>query len=222
MPAVTLTATDLAALSDEFETMSARRIVQWAVDNFHPDLCIASSMADTVAVAIALEVDPTIEVLFLNTQYHFPETWETVDAMKARYPGLNLRIMEPHTEPDELWKRDLEACCGVRKVEPLNRGLVGKRAWLTGVRRTDAETRTNSPIVSFDKRGIVKLNPLANWSDDDVLGYATDHDIPMHPLLSQGYPSIGCAPCTRPVAPGEDIRAGRWSGSGKVECGLHV
>ena len=126
MSTATFTATDLAALSDEFETMSARRIVQWAVDNFHPDLCIASSMADTVAVAIALEVEPTIEVLFLDTQYHFPETWATVDAMKARYPGLNLRIMKPDAEPDELWKRDLEACCGVRKVEPLNRGLAGR------------------------------------------------------------------------------------------------
>lgn len=222
MSTVTFTADDLAELSVEFESASARRIVQWAVDNFHRDLCIASSMADTVAVAIALEVEPSIEVLFLDTQYHFPETWETVDAMKARFPGLNLRVMQPDTEPDELWKRDLEACCGIRKVEPLNRGLQGKRAWLTGVRRTDADTRTNSPIVSFDKRGIVKLNPLANWTDDDVLGYATDHDIPLHPLLSRGYPSIGCAPCTRPVAPGEDIRAGRWAGSGKVECGLHV
>lgn len=217
-----LTDKALAEVNAELETASATRIVRWLIDNFGDDVCIASSMADTVAVAVALSVKPDLEVLFLDTQYHFPETWATVEAMQARYPEMRLKVMTPNVEPDERWKVDLEGCCGVRKVEPLERGLDGKKAWLTGLRRVDAVTRTVAPIVGHDKRGLVKVNHLASWTDEDVAGYAHDNAVPLHPLLAQGYPSIGCWPCTRPVQPGEDPRAGRWSGTGKVECGLHV
>ena len=222
-PAALLSPTDLDEVNAELEHAPASHIVAWAVRLIGvDDLCIASSMADTVALSIALDVAPTLEVVFLDTQYHFAETWETVAAMKVRHPGLRLRVMEPAVAPDERWKADLEGCCAVRKVEPLERALAGKRGWFTGVRRVDATTRIDAPVVTIDKRGLVKVNPLATWTDDDVASYAADHGVPLHPLLAQGYPSIGCWPCTRKPAEGEDPRAGRWAGSGKVECGLHV
>ena len=222
-PAALLSPTDLDEVNAELEHAPASHIVAWAVRLIGvDDLCIASSMADTVALSIALDVAPTLEVVFLDTQYHFAETWATVAAMKVRHPGLRLRVMEPAVAPDERWKADLEGCCAVRKVEPLERALAGKRGWFTGVRRVDATTRIDAPVVTIDKRGLVKVNPLATWTDDDVASYAADHGVPLHPLLAQGYPSIGCWPCTRKPAEGEDPRAGRWAGSGKVECGLHV
>ena len=222
-PAALLSPTELDDVNAELEHAPASHIVAWAVERIGvDDLCIASSMADTVALSIALDVAPTLEVVFLDTQYHFAETWATVAAMKVRHPGLRLRVMEPAVAPDERWRTDLEGCCAVRKVEPLERALAGKRGWFTGVRRVDATTRIDAPVVTIDKRGLVKVNPLATWTDDDVASYAADHGVPLHPLLAQGYPSIGCWPCTRKPAAGEDPRAGRWAGSAKVECGLHV
>ncbi len=138
---------------------------------------------------------------------------------------LNLRVVHPlpHVQPDNLWKSDVEGCCAIRKVEPLNRAISGKAVWITGVRRVDGLTRANTPIVSFDiSRSVVKINPLAGFSDDDMFLYAQLHDLPANPLTERGYPSIGCWPCTRPVAPGEDRRGGRWAGNAKTECGLHV
>ena len=224
MPPVALfSSAELDDVNVELEHAPASTIVAWAVQRVGVEhLCIASSMADTVALSIALDVAPTLEVVFLNTQYHFAETWATVEAMKVKHPGMQLRVMEPSVAPDELWKTNLEGCCAVRKVEPLERALAGKHGWFTGVRRVDATTRTDAPIVTIDKRGLVKVNPLATWTDEDVASYAADHEVPLHPLLSQGYPSIGCWPCTRKPAEGEDPRAGRWAGSNKVECGLHV
>jgi len=131
-------------------------------------------------------------------------------------------VMEPLVSPDDLWQTDPDECCAMRKVEPLARALRGKQGWMTGLRRVEAPTRRNAPIVHLDVgRGIVKVNPLASWTDADIAAYKHDHDLLEHPLTSQGYPSIGCWPCTRPVADGEDPRSGRWSGQGKMECGLH-
>jgi len=125
--------------------------------------------------------------------------------------------------PDNRWQTDIEGCCHVRKVEPLNRAVAGKQAWITGIRRADGPTRANAPVAAYDLgRGLVKVNPLAAFTDDDMALYLQLHELPAHPLADKGYASIGCWPCTRPVAPGEDKRAGRWSGAAKTECGLHV
>jgi phosphoadenosine phosphosulfate reductase len=144
--------------------------------------------------------------------------------LTRRY-DLNLLVVHPlpHVVPDNLWQTDVEGCCQVRKVEPLQRALADKAAWITGVRRVDAPTRANAPIVSWDPgRGLVKINPLATWSDETLATYEAMNDLPRNPLVERGYASIGCWPCTKPVAPGEDRRAGRWAGKGKLECGLHA
>jgi len=212
----------LDAVSRRFETASAGTVVAWAVDQFGDDLVLASSFEDAVLIDIAVGVKPDVEVLFLDTQYHFAETLWFVDEVRRRY-DLNLRVMEPRVDPDNRWQTDVVGCCGVRKVEPLERGLAGRAAWLTGLKRVDSPTRANAPIVSWDAaRSMVKVNPLATWTADDMAGYTADHGLPTHPLAERGYPSIGCWPCTRPVAPGDDPRSGRWAGLDKTECGLHV
>jgi phosphoadenosine phosphosulfate reductase len=160
-------------------------------------------------------------VVFLDTQYHFAETLWYVEQVRERY-DLNLRVIEPQIAPDNLWQLDPDECCAMRKVEPLARALEGKSAWLTGLRRDEAPTRANAPIVGFDVgRGIVKVNPIAPWTHDEIDGYIADRGLPVHPLRDKGYPSIGCWPCTNPVKEGDDPRAGRWTNSGKLECGLH-
>jgi len=169
-----------------------------------------------------VSVKPDLEVLFLDTQYHFAETLWFVEEVRARY-DLNLTVVKPLAAADNRWQLDVGGCCQVRKVEPLERGLAGKLAWLTGLQRDDAPTRANTPIVAWDEaRQMVKVNPLATWTADDLAAYTIERELPVHPLAERGYPSIGCWPCTRPVAPGEDPRSGRWAGLGKTECGLHV
>ncbi len=219
-PTAKLSDDDLAALNVRFETSPASSIIRWATSTFGGRLCLTASMQDTVLIDLAVKVDPTIEVIFLDTGYHFPETLETAEAVRARY-DLNLNIVRPEVDLDDRWMDDPDGCCGVRKVEPLNRALRGKAAWLSGLRRSETAARTSAPIVSRDRRGLVKVNPIATWSDLDVAGYVADHDLIANPLLSQGYPSIGCWPCTRKVNDGEDARAGRWTGFDKSECGLH-
>ena len=212
---------ELASRSAAFETAAAGKVMGWAVERFGSSLSLACSFQDCVIIDLAVEVDPDIEVLFLDTGFHFPETLAYVEEVRARY-DLNLRVMTPGPEA-ETWPCGTERCCDLRKVEPLNRALEGRAAWITGLKRCDAPTRVAAPIVSWDAaRGLVKLNPMATWTDDDVANYEVDHGLPVHPLMSQGYLSIGCAPTTRPVAAGEDPRAGRWAGMGKTECGLHV
>lgn len=212
---------ELADASAALESASAGGIISWAHERFGDGLVLASSFQDCVLVDIASRTVPGIEVVFLDTQYHFEETMRFVEQVRRRY-DLNLRVMTPEIEPDDLWRTDVEACCNARKVEPLARALEGRTAWITGLRRDEAPTRANAPIVSWDLgRGLVKVNPLANWTHDDIVGYAADRRLPVHPLASKGYGSIGCWPCTRPVAPGEDPRAGRWAGLSKTECGLH-
>jgi phosphoadenosine phosphosulfate reductase len=211
----------LADLNEKFEYEPPSVIIQWAVEVFHPHLSLAASMTDAVLVDLAVKVEPSIEVTFIDTGYHFPETLETVERVRRHY-GLNLRMMTVPPHDEELWKVDPENCCSAIKVGQLDRALAGKEAWMSGLRRAESPTRANAPIVVRDLRGLVKVNPLATWSDADVDGYIRDHDIITNPLLEQGYLSIGCWPCTKPVANGEDPRSGRWSGSDKTECGLHL
>jgi phosphoadenosine phosphosulfate reductase len=187
-------------------------------------------MADTVLVHLVSQVAPGAEIVFLDTGYHFPDTLATRDAIASAYPVKVLSITPLHTVAEQdaaqgarLHERDPDLCCALRKVEPLERALSGYDAWVTGMRRDESPTRADIPVVSWDeRRGKVKVNPLAGWTQADIDAYAAEHDVLLHPLLSQGYASIGCAPCTRRVAPGEDPRAGRWAGLGKTECGLHT
>lgn len=215
-----LTEGAIADLNAQFEQASAGEIVGWAVERFHPQLCLTASMTDAVLIDVATTVEPSVEVVFIDTGYHFPETLQTLEQVRRRY-GLNLRIMTVAPSPVPLWKSDPVNCCTPAKVAQLERALAGKLAWMSGLRRQESATRSKAPIVSRDRRGLVKVNPLANWTDLDVQGYIADHDVPVNPLLRSGYPSIGCWPCTRPVGPGEDARSGRWAGQAKTECGLH-
>jgi phosphoadenosine phosphosulfate reductase len=212
---------ELAELNREFDGLPASKIIQWAVDCFAPYLCMTASMTDAVLIDLAVKVDPAIEVVFIDTGYHFPETLQTVEAVRRRY-GLNMRIMTVAHHDEELWKLDPENCCSAIKVGQLDRALAGKAAWMSGLRRVEAASREAAPIVVRDLRGLVKVNPIATWTDDDVAGYIADHDVPQNPLVQQGYLSIGCEPCTKPVAPGDDPRSGRWAGRDRTECGLHV
>lgn len=216
-----LTDDELAQLSAGFETATPSEVIRWAVDTFGDRLCLTASMQDAVLVDLATRVDPRIEVVFIDTGDHFPETLETVEVVRARY-GLNLRVLRVPEPPVPFHVTDPVRCCSDAKVAALDEALADKLAWMSGLRRAEAETRRDAPIVGRDRRGKVKVNPLATWSDDDVAWYVREHDVPYNPLLDQGYPSIGCAPTTRPVAPGEDKRAGRWAGSDKTECGLHL
>jgi phosphoadenosine phosphosulfate reductase len=212
---------ELDERSTAFESAPAGLVVAWAVERFGSKLAMACSFQEAVLIDIAVMADPAIEVVFLDTGSHFPETLEYVEAIRARY-DLNLTVTKPLAGADQ-WPCGTAQCCEFRKVRPLKQALAGKDAWMTGLKRVDAWTRQSAPIVSYDENwGLVKVNPLATWTEQDVAGYAADHGIPDHPLLSRGYLSIGCAPTTRPVDEGEDPRAGRWSDSDKVECGLHV
>jgi phosphoadenosine phosphosulfate reductase len=211
---------ELAELNAEFERMPASKIIQWAVDHFAPHLAMTASMTDAVLIDLATKVDPATEVVFIDTGYHFPETLATVEEVRRHY-GLNLRMMTVARQNEALWAADPENCCSAVKVGQLDRALAGKRAWMSGLRRGEADTRSAAPIVARDLRGLVKINPIATWTDDDVTAYIAEHDIIVNPLVKRGYPSIGCMPCTTPVADGEDPRAGRWRGKDKTECGLH-
>jgi phosphoadenosine phosphosulfate reductase len=219
----------LAAVSAALEGKSAEEIACWAASAFGKDVIVAASMQDVILPHLFSQVIPGVEVLFLQTEYHFEETLQTLDVAIRELPITVIEalprqsVAEQDAEYGEkLHDRDPNLCCFLRKVEPLARSLDGRAAWVTGVRRIEAPTRASTPIVSWDdKHDLVKINPLVTWSDDDVEAYQVKHDLPRNPLVAQGYPSIGCAPCTRKVAPGEDPRAGRWSGSSKTECGIH-
>lgn len=212
---------EAAEVSAAFETAPAGAVIAWAVDRFGPGLSLACSFQDCVLLDLAVAVDPAVEVLFLDTGAHFPETLDYVETVRAHY-DLNLVVLRPG--PDAAaWPCGGERCCEVRKVLPLDRHLAERQAWMTGLKRVDAATRADAPIVAVDdRRAVVKVNPIATWTDADVANYQADHRLPVHPLVPRGYLSIGCAPTTRPVGAGEDPRAGRWAGTGKVECGLHV
>jgi len=208
----------------------ARIALAWAHDEFGNDLVLASSMGDEVLVHLASEVIPEVNTLFIDTGYHFAETLGTAAAYDATRPITLITVTPRQTvaeqdaaEGADLFARDPDRCCALRKVEPLERGLAPYAAWITGMRRADAPTRTDIEVIGWDaRRAKVKLNPLAAWTDEDISAYAESHDVLLNPLRQIGYASIGCAPCTNPTAPGDDPRSGRWSGRAKTECGLHT
>ena len=214
----------------DLETASAQDVLRWSVETFGDRFVIASSMGDGLLASLVSEVASGVDVLFLDTGYHFAETIGTRDAVAQVY-DVSVRTMLPLltvAEQDDaygarLYERDPNACCALRKVEPLARGLEPYTAWASGIRRDEATTRRDIAVVEWDaKREMVKVNPIATWTQADVDAYVEAHGVLVNPLAYDGYPSIGCAPCTRRVAPGEDPRSGRWAGSAKTECGLHV
>lgn len=206
----------------------SREVLRWAVDTFGDDVTAASSMGDEVLVELIAQSAPSVDVFFLDTSYHFAETLATRDhyAERVRLRTVLPLLTRPEQEAEHgpnLFERNPDLCCAIRKVEPLNRAVDGRAAWVTGMRRVDAPTRTDITLVGWDsKRRMVKINPIAAWDDDDVERFAFEEDVFLNPLRERGYASIGCEPCTRPTAPGEDPRAGRWAGKNKTECGLHT
>ncbi|WP_308818639.1 phosphoadenylyl-sulfate reductase [Pseudonocardia alni] len=210
---------------------TAEQLLDWAAETFGDRLIVASNMQDAVLVDLAQRARPDVDVLFLETGYHFAETIGTRDAVDAVYPRLrivNAQAEQSVAEQDaeygkDLFAREPDRCCALRKVVPLERTLSGYDAWVTGVRRVEAPTRANTPLVTYDEKfGLVKINPIAAWSDEDMDAYIAEHGILVNPLVDAGYPSIGCAPCTAKPKPGEDPRSGRWAGRAKTECGLHA
>jgi phosphoadenosine phosphosulfate reductase len=213
----------------ELELAPAEAIIEWAVETFGRRFCVTSSMGDSVLAHLASKVAPGIDVVFLDTGYHFAETLGTRDAVAATLPvnvitlspTISVRQQDEQYGPD-LFARNPDLCCALRKVQPLSDGLVNYDAWATGLRREETRNRVITPVVGWDeKKQKVKVSPLARWTQEDVDAYIAEHNILVNPLQFDGYPSIGCWPCTHRVAPGAAPRSGRWAGSGKTECGIH-
>ncbi len=213
----------------ELELAPAEVIIEWAAATFGDRFCVTSSMGDAVLSHLASKVVPGIDVVFLDTGYHFAETLGTADAVKHTLP-VNLITITPvqsvaeqdATYGKDLYKTDPDLCCKLRKVQPLTESLSGYDAWATGLRRAETHNRVIAPVIGWDaKKQKVKVSPIARWSDEQVERYIADNGILVNPLVYDGYPSIGCWPCTRRVAPGEDPRSGRWAGTNKTECGIH-
>lgn len=223
---------DLTALNKHFENATPHDILHWAWENFGHDLTLVTSFQPTglVTLHMLLEFAPDIPVTTLDTGLLFPETVALVDQWEREY-GLNLTRVRPRqsvaeqaqTHGEALWAQNPDQCCHLRKTVPLDQALKPYAAWITGLRRDQSDRRKTTPIISLDaKYGIVKLSPLATWTEDMVWTYLLAHELPYNPLHDQNYFSIGCWPCTRATTPGEDKRAGRWSGTAKTECGIHV
>lgn len=221
---------DFEAKAAELESQSAQEVLEWALGTFHPRLYFACSFQKTSSVIahMASQIEPDARFFYLDTDVLFEETYETRDRL-ADFLGIHFDRYSNLTIPeqarlygDELWNRDPDACCGIRKVEPMRRALSEVDCWAAGVRREDSASRAKSPKFGWDKRfGIWKINPLADWTEKDVWNYIREHHVPYNPLHDQNYPSIGCTHCTKPVGPGEDSRAGRWAGASKTECGIN-
>ena len=214
----------------ELEGATAQEILAWTARKFGSSWCVASSMADAVVPHLASRAQPGVDVIFLDTGYHFAETIGTRDAVVATLP-VTVRTVTPELTVAEqdarfgknLFARSPDQCCAMRKVAPLGRALAPYSAWVSGLRRDESISRAKTRVVEWDAhRGTVKVNPIAAWTQDDVDTYIRDNGILVNPLLADGYASVGCAPCTSRVEVGSDARAGRWAGFGKVECGLHV
>ncbi len=222
---------ELAAASEALETATPPQILAWAADRFAPDLTMGTAFGPEGMVIIHMlaEVAPATIVFNLDTGYQFAETVAMRDRVRDRY-GLEVTFAraEQTVEAYEaahggpVYKVDPNRCCFDRKIAVLRRAIVGKQAWISAIRRDQSPDRSRAPIVGWDRKfGLVKVNPLANWTKPQIWKFITDHDVPYNPLHDQGYTSIGCQPCTRAVLFGEDERAGRWSGTAKTECGLH-
>jgi phosphoadenosine phosphosulfate reductase len=207
----------------------ALTVLTWAGNTFGDDFAVTSSMADGLLAHLAGRAVPGVHVIFLDTGYHFAETIGTRDWITGVLPVtlVNVRPEQTVAEQDHefgarLFERNPDLCCSLRKVQPLAQTLAGYTAWGSGIRRDESPSRANTRLIDWDtKRGMIKINPLAAWSQADVDAYIDEHEVPVNPLVEFGFASIGCAPCTRAVAPGEDPRSGRWSGRTKTECGIH-
>ncbi|RAY11676.1 phosphoadenylyl-sulfate reductase [Actinomadura craniellae] len=209
---------------------SALEVVRWASATFGDRICLTSSMSDAALIHLVSKVKPGIDVLFVDTGYHFAETIGTRDAVEAVYPVNVINVTPSRTVAEQerdlgprLHGRNPDLCCHLRKVEPLGRALEGYMAWFSGIRRDETVSRRERRVVEWDaRRGMVKVNPILNWSQREMDEYIEDNGILVNPLHYDDYPSIGCAPCTNRVAPGDDPRSGRWAGMGKTECGIHL
>ena len=224
-------ALDLDAANRELETATPQAILAWTWREFRPHVVLTCSFQhDGVVLAHMLrDIAPEVPVVFIDTGFHFPETLAYRDEIRRRFdlPLVELQPIMPRAEFAathglDLYARDPDLCCHINKVEPLKRYLPGVRAWVNGRRRDQASTRQAMRVVEAFQGDLHKVNPMCSWTSRDTFQYMERHAIPMHPLFEKGYASIGCAPCTRPVLPGEDERDGRWAGTGKVECGLHT
>ena len=224
-------ASTAAQLTAKFLTLDPQKLLRLAIEDLFPGrIALVSSFGADSAVLLHMvsEIDKAAPVLFIDTLHLFPETLAYRDELVARLKLTNVQTLEPDVEALEkadpekfLWASDPDACCHLRKVLPLAKALEGYEAWITGRKRYQAETRATLSLFETEN-GRVKVNPLAAWSNDDVIAYLDKFQLPRHSLVAKGYPSIGCVPCTSQVKPGEDPRAGRWRGRGKVECGIHV
>jgi phosphoadenosine phosphosulfate reductase len=223
----------LAAAADALEGAAPEDVLRWGVERYQPGLALACSFggpSGMVLLDMIMAIDRSVEVFYLDTDFLFPETYKLRDIAAAKYkfrPVGYMSLLTPEQQAakygDVLWARDPDACCALRKVEPNERALKGKTAWISGIRRDQAKSREQMPVVEWDEKfGLVKLNPLAAWTEAQVWKYITDNGVPYNELHDQNYPSIGCTHCTKPVMPGEDPRSGRWQGFDKTECGLHV
>jgi phosphoadenosine phosphosulfate reductase len=216
-----------AQLAPDLEHLDAEGVLEYAVERFHPRLALACSFQKEASVTLdlLLRIAPDATIFTLDTHVLFPETYETWKRVEERY-GIEITVhqgpslgRQAATHGDRLWERDPDACCGLRKVKPLDRALEDQDAWVAGLRRDQSPSRANTPKIAWDaKHGLWKFNPLADWTEDDVWGYIYAHDLPYNPLHEQGYPTIGCTHCTVPGVG----REGRWAGTGKTECGLHA
>jgi phosphoadenosine phosphosulfate reductase len=221
----------LRVLSQEFEQQSPQEVLTYAITTYFPRIVLACSFGaeDVALIDMVHRINPATAILYLDTDFLFPETHTTKDVLIQKYGIAPIQIkskLTPQQQAEKfgnkLWERHPDECCNQRKVLPLAGALASYNAWITGIRRDQSPSRANAPIVEWDtKFELIKFNPLARWSNEDVWAYIKLHDIPYNPLHDQGYPSIGCTYCTRPVQPGEDSRAGRWTGFTKTECGLH-
>jgi phosphoadenosine phosphosulfate reductase len=223
---------ELAGVAQSLEGGAPDEALRWAYAHFPPnDIALACSFGaeDVALVDMVAKLQPGAHLFYLDTDLLFPQTYSLIAQVQDRYdvqvdritPMLTL-TEQAEAHGDSLWASQPDRCCAIRKVEPLTRKLSGLKAWITGIRREQGPTRANAKPVEWDSRfGLVKINPLVAWSERDVWNYISANQVPYNPLHDQGYPSIGCTHCTRTVAPGEDPRAGRWSGFTKTECGLH-
>jgi phosphoadenosine phosphosulfate reductase len=221
---------ELAATAGrELEGKPAEEIIAWAAETFGDRFCVTSSFADAVLAHLVSRVIPGVDVVFLDTGLHFAETLRVREVVQRTLP-VTVRSIRPEQTVAEqeaehgprLWARDPDECCGLRKIEPLDRGLERYDAWAAGLRRDESPTRANTPVVSFEHgRGKVKVAPMAQWTQADVDAYISRYNVPVNTLIKQGYASVGCWPCTRRTPPGGDPRSGRWPMFDKTECGLH-
>jgi phosphoadenosine phosphosulfate reductase len=222
---------ELKAVSGRFETAHPEAVLRWALEEFGSDIALATGFGaeGCVLVHMLAGIDRKARIFYLDTDLLFPQTYELRDQLENRYGvrferrSTRLSLAQQAEEHGErLWERQPDLCCYLRKVLPLREALTGLRAWTTAIRRDQSPARAGAGIVERDRRfGVIKVNPLATWSTRDVWNFITKYDVPYNPLHNEGYPSVGCAPCTTPVGIGEDARAGRWRGTVKTECGLH-